>query len=172
MAHREVKFGERIKLRHVNTGKVLHSHPIHYTTGSHHQEVTGFGDRDNNDWWIVKQPQGNHGHHVESGSVLRLEHSETHKYLHHDPGVHSPSSHQGEVSAVSEEGPVNEWILEIEGHGAGTHWHGHHQIRLIHVLTGTALHSHDNHTTHSGQQEITVFNGRDINNLWEVEEIQ
>jgi dolichyl-phosphate-mannose--protein O-mannosyl transferase len=38
----------------VRTGAALHSHRHHddVTTGGQ-QEVTGFGDRDDNDWWTV-----------------------------------------------------------------------------------------------------------------------
>jgi len=47
------------------------------------------------------------------------------------------------------------------------------QFRLIHTLTGLALHSHEK--THpqytSGQQEITGFPNRDANDFWKVERL-
>jgi len=45
-----VRYEVPIKLRHLNTGHVLHSHPINYHGGSKQQEVTCYGNRDDNDW--------------------------------------------------------------------------------------------------------------------------
>lgn len=54
--------GFKIKLRHLNTGWVLHSHGPNWWWKEGKQEVTVFGGRDDNDWWILEvvvQPDKN-----------------------------------------------------------------------------------------------------------------
>jgi len=45
--------GSRVRLVHASTGAALHSHPHSSAATGDQQEVTGFGDRDTNDWWTV-----------------------------------------------------------------------------------------------------------------------
>lgn len=54
--------GFKIKLRHLDTGLVLHSHGPNWWWQPGKQEVTLFGGRDDNDWWVVEtvvQPDKN-----------------------------------------------------------------------------------------------------------------
>lgn len=46
--------GFKIKLRHLNTGLVLHSHGPGWWWQQGKQEVTAFGGRDDNDWWVIE----------------------------------------------------------------------------------------------------------------------
>jgi dolichyl-phosphate-mannose--protein O-mannosyl transferase len=50
MNHKEIQFGERIKIRDIVIGKSLHSYNINYTISSRKQEVTGYYKRDYNYW--------------------------------------------------------------------------------------------------------------------------
>jgi dolichyl-phosphate-mannose--protein O-mannosyl transferase len=170
-----VRYGVPIKLRHVLTGHVLHSHLINYVTGSHQQEVTCFGSRDDNDWFSVRGPHGNGpwncniGTPVLNHAVIRLGHLLTGKLLHSHNGVPSPATHQQEVTCHGEhfEGDDNDnWRLEVEGEAPGQPWLVTHRLRLIHVLTNHSLHSHAGHNTASHQQEVTAYDRRDDNDWW------
>lgn len=173
-----VRYGVPIKLRHVKTSHVLHSHLINYTTGSHQQEVTCFGDRDDNDWWIIKGPHSNQRFNAPIGApvlnhqVLRFEHALTGKNLHSHPGIHSPASHQQEVTAFGEYGfgdDNDQWRLELVHSQPGTPWRVEHQLKLVHLATNHHLHSHHGHHTHSHQQEVTCFGQTDDNDLWVID---
>ncbi|CAG9330818.1 unnamed protein product [Blepharisma stoltei] len=179
MAEVPIRYGVPIKLVHHATHHSLHSHPHALGSGTHQQEVTGFGSRDDNDWWIVKGPDGNGpwncpiGTPVLNHQIIRLEHLATGKNLHSSPGVHSPSSHQQEICAFGEHGvgDVNDnWRLEVEGQPPNTPWFGNHHIRLIHVQSNHSLHSHHGHKIRD-QQEITGYDRRDENDFWTVERI-
>jgi Beta/Gamma crystallin len=47
-----LRVGKRFKLIHTNTNHTLHSHPANFLG---QQEVTGFGARDDNDWWVLTE---------------------------------------------------------------------------------------------------------------------
>lgn len=176
---RFVRYGVPIRIRHVATGHALHSHLINYTTGSHQQEVTCFESRDDNDWWIVKGPNGEGinapiGAPVANHGIIRLEHVMTKRNLHSHRGHHSPATHQGEVTAYGDYGIGDDndnWKLEIHGENPGQAWRNDHRFRLIHVDTNHALHSHHGHKTHSHQQEVTAFGNRDENDFWIIETV-
>ena len=54
--------GFKIKLRHLNTGLVLHSHGPGWWWQPGKQEVTAFGGRNDDDWWVIEtvvQPDKN-----------------------------------------------------------------------------------------------------------------
>ncbi|KAJ7520462.1 hypothetical protein O6H91_19G006800 [Diphasiastrum complanatum] len=83
---REVTFGSVIKLQHDRSKFRLHSHEVPYGSGSGQQSVTGFsGVEDSNSYWIVRPPQGasvGQGDEIRSGTILRLQHMKTRRWLH------------------------------------------------------------------------------------------
>lgn len=173
-----IRYGVPIKIRHVKTNQALHSHNITYHSGSHQQEVTCFGSRDDNDWWIVKGPHSDQryncpiGTPVLNNAEVRLEHVMTGKNLHSHNQHKSPASHQQEVTCFGEHGVgdhLDNWRLEILNGQPGHPWRVENQFRLVHVVTHHSLHSHHGHHTHSHQQEVTAFAHRDENDLWIVE---
>jgi hypothetical protein len=48
----QLRVGKRFKLIHVNSNHALHSHPADFLG---QQEVTCFGGRDDNDWWVLEE---------------------------------------------------------------------------------------------------------------------
>jgi LysM repeat protein len=170
------RYGSAIKLRHLLTGRTLHSHPHNYghqgTSGQ--QQVTAFGGADDNDFWRVKgadgQPEDSRaGQPVQDGDIVRLEHVLTRRNLHSHGGIPSPVTGQQEVTCFGENGigdGNDNWRVEIEGGGT---WDAGKRMRLIHVGTDHALHSHEGFS-HSdwtmGQQEVTGFLQRDDNDWW------
>lgn len=174
----EVRYRDTIKLRHVATGGSLHSHKLNYvhqgTSGQ--QQVTVFDGADNNDLWIVKGPHGQpdmykEGLAVRHGDIIRLEHLTTNRNLHSHKNIRSPLTGQQEVTAFGEKGHGDfndNWRVEVPMSRA---WRENVNVRLIHVESEHALHSHKGHQHPeytAGQQEVTAFQGRDENDLWRV----
>ena len=167
-------YGAKIKLQHVQTGRRLHSHGARYPGGSKQQQVTAFGGADDNDWWLVRGPHGaaepERGTAVAEGAVIRLTHVATRRNLH-SHAIRSPVTGQQEVSCYGSEGQGDancNWRVLLGQDASGA-------LRLQHVSTcrgaGTAshfLHSHRQNLPGwgHGQGEVTVFGGRDDNDLW------
>lgn len=167
-----VKYGDRIRLIHVNTKKALHSHAINYkhSGSSGQQQVTCFGGNDSNDLWIVcigslinsEEPANQK---IKNGSIVALRHLITGAKLHSHSGFPSPITKQQEVTCFQGEDTNNNWRLEC-----ASCWKKGEQIRLIHVNTNHALHSHVDQMLKVDrgdyQQETTAFQARDSNDLW------
>ena len=169
-------YGSTIRLTHVQTGVHLHSHPFVYShpQSSGQQQVTGFGGADENDLWMVKGPDGQpadyrQGAVVQHGEHVRLEHVRTRRNLHSHHGIPSPVTHQQEVTCFGSNGVGDgndDWSVQTDDHGP---WLAGSSVRLVHVLTDVALHSHAGFSDPKwtlGQQEVTGFAGRDENDLW------
>jgi hypothetical protein len=171
-----------IKMRHHLTTNTLHSHARNYghpgTSGQ--QQVTAFAGSDDNDLWRVKGPDGQpatfkEGEPVQHGDTIRLEHVLTGRNLHSHGGFPSPVTGQQEVTCYGNNGigdANDNWRIEIEGGGT---WDSGKRLRLIHVLTNHALHSHSGFSHPqwtAGQQEVTGFAGRDDNDWWSLFEIR
>eukprot|EP00930_Biecheleria_cincta_P056205 TRINITY_DN4236_c0_g3_i1.p1 TRINITY_DN4236_c0_g3~~TRINITY_DN4236_c0_g3_i1.p1 ORF type:complete len:718 (+),score=104.52 TRINITY_DN4236_c0_g3_i1:184-2337(+) len=157
-------YGSRLCLRHVATDVHLHSHGHTYPSGSGQQQITGYKGRDDNDLWFVHGPLGrdtDEGKAVENGQEVRLLHMVTKRWLHSHNVSAMVSNGQHEVSGWGNEGSSNNddrWRVEYEGD----------KLRLIHVATNHALHSHPIQYPSEcfNQQEITCYAGRDRNDLW------
>jgi dolichyl-phosphate-mannose--protein O-mannosyl transferase len=82
----EVAYGSTIKLMHEKTKHRLHSHDVPYGSGSGQQSVTGFPEvDDSNSYWIVRpspDSSAKQGDAIETGSIIRLQHMRTRKWLH------------------------------------------------------------------------------------------
>jgi hypothetical protein len=172
-------YGDIVKIKHVLTNTHLHSHAINYghPNSSGQQQVTAFGGADDNDFWIIKPEHGNNTRTgaIQHGAVIRLEHQLTRRNLHSHAGIPSPASGQQEVTCFGDNGngdSNDNWRIEIEGGGT---WAVNRRIRLIHVNTNHALHSHagwSHPDWTAGQQEVTGFGGRDDNDLWVLTEVR
>ncbi len=173
-------YGDIVKIRHVLTNTHLHSHAVNYThTGtSGQQQVTAFSGSDDNDYWIIKRKHGNNrgDGYIRHGDIIRLEHLNTRRNLHSHQGRPSPLSNQQEVTCFGTNGNGDDndnWRVEVEGGGEWTVLIN--RVRLIHVNTNTALHSHEGWASPdltTGQQEVTCYGGRDDNDWWMLTEIK
>ncbi|KAL6647530.1 hypothetical protein ACP70R_014967 [Stipagrostis hirtigluma subsp. patula] len=158
----EVTYGSVVKLMHEKTKHRLHSHDVPYGSGSGQQSVTGFpeGD-DSNSYWIIRptpDSSARQGDAIETGSIIRLQHMRTRRWLHSHLHA-SPLSGNLEVSCfggeqLSDTGDY--WRLEIEG--SGKVWKRDQKVRLRHIDTGGYLHSHNKKYNRlgGGQQERSV----------------
>lgn len=171
-----IRIGDTIRLLHRLTGFALHSnHALYSHPGSSkQQQVTAFGGADLNDSWVVKAQNGfgdttRRGRVVSHGDIIRLEHRNTRKNLHSHRGAPSPVTGQQEVTAFGTDGvgdTNDNWRVDISQRGF---WKEEVPVRLIHVESECALHSHRGfaHPQYTlGQQEVTCFAQRDENDFW------
>ncbi|CAM6015695.1 unnamed protein product [Sphagnum balticum] len=173
---KEVTHGSVIKLQHERTKFRLHSHEVPYGSGSGQQSVTSFpGVEDANSFWIVHAPSGTNvqqGDAIPNGSIVRLQHVRTRKWLHSH--LHqSPISGNLEVSAFGgdeQSDTGDHWKLEIEG--TGSVWLRDQKVRLRHVDTNAYLHSHDKKYSRivTGQQEVCGVTKKSVDNIWSAAE--
>ncbi|KAM1012778.1 hypothetical protein ACFX13_043573 [Malus domestica] len=168
----EVTYGTVLKLRHEKTKFRLHSHDVPYGSGSGQQSVTGFPNVDDaNSYWIVKpelETSAKQGDSIPSGTIIRLQHMKTRKWLHSHLHA-SPISSNQEVSCFggeNESDTGDHWRLTIEG--SGKTWKQDQRVRLQHVDTGAYLHSHDKKYTRiaGGQQEVCGVKDKRADNVW------
>jgi len=175
----QLKYGVKFRIQHVFTGHRLHSHDSTYPDGSGQQQVTCFGGEDDNDWFMVNEEHGGDPREgpVEDGAIIRLQHVATERNLH-SHRIESAVTHQQEVSCFGDGGNGDEncnWRV-LYGQAESGHEEGATAFRLQHVNTcdgrdGHYLHSHPHNYPDwgFGQQEVTVFGGKDGNDLWRVQ---
>ncbi|KAJ6847818.1 stromal cell-derived factor 2-like protein [Iris pallida] len=168
----EITYGSVVKLMHEKTKFRLHSHDVPYGSGSGQQSVTGFPNVDDaNSYWIVRpepDTSAKQGDAIQSGTIIRLQHMRTRKWLHSHLHA-SPISGNMEVSCFGGEGESDTgdyWRLEIEG--VGKTWKQDQRIRLRHIDTGGYLHSHDKKYSRiaGGQQEVCGVRDKRVDNIW------
>ncbi|KAK9149815.1 hypothetical protein Scep_008572 [Stephania cephalantha] len=168
----EITYGSVLKLMHERTKFRLHSHDVPYGSGSGQQSVTGFSNVDDaNSYWIVRavpDSSDKQGNAITSGTVIRLQHMKTRKWLHSHLHA-SPISGNLEVSCFgsdSDSDTGDHWMVEIEG--SGKTWKQDQRIRLRHLDTGGYLHSHDKKYTRiaGGQQEVCGVREKKPDNVW------
>ncbi|XP_050219785.1 stromal cell-derived factor 2-like protein [Mercurialis annua] len=167
----EITYGTVLKLMHERTKFRLHSHDVPYGSGSGQQSVTGFPNVDDaNSYWIVRpEPDtAKQGDPIKSGTIIRLQHMKTRKWLHSH--LHSsPISGNLEVSCFGGESQSDTgdyWRLFIEG--SEKTWKKDQRIRLQHVDTSGYLHSHDKKYQRiaGGQQEVCGVREKRADNVW------
>ncbi|XP_062101745.1 stromal cell-derived factor 2-like protein [Humulus lupulus] len=168
----EITYGTVLKLMHERTKFRLHSHDVPYGSGSGQQSVTGFPNVDDaNSYWIVRpipETSAKQGDSIEGGTVIRLQHMRTRKWLHSHMHA-SPITGNQEVSCFggeNESDTGDHWRLLIEG--SGKTWKQNQRIRLQHIDTGAMLHSHDKKYTRiaGGQQEVCSVAEKRPDNVW------
>lgn len=172
----EVTYGSTVKLMHDKTKVRLHSHDVAYGSGSGQQSVTGFPQTDDsNSYWIVRptlDSSAKQGDAIETGSIIRLQHMRTRRWLHSHLHA-SPLSGNLEVSCFGGDGQSDTgdyWRLEIEGKDKV--WKRDQKVRLRHVDTGGYLHSHNKKYNRlgGGQQEVCGVQDKRAENIWSAAE--
>ncbi|KAG9510433.1 Stromal cell-derived factor 2-like protein 1 [Fragariocoptes setiger] len=138
---KHVTCGSVIKLANMDKPKVrLHSHDIKYGSGSGQQSVTAVENQDTNSYWSVMGPVTGHctrGQAIECGAIVRLQHSQTRKFLH-SHHFKSPVSAEQEVSAFGADNDSDtgdHWSV----HCSGKLWLTNEGVKLKHVDTETWL---------------------------------
>ncbi|XP_027156978.1 stromal cell-derived factor 2-like protein isoform X2 [Coffea eugenioides] len=82
----QITYGSVTKLMHGRTKFRLHSHDVPYGSGSGQQSATGFPNvDDSNSYWIVRpvsDTNAQQGDTIKGGTIIRLQHMRTRKWLH------------------------------------------------------------------------------------------
>ncbi|GEL93898.1 hypothetical protein [Cellulomonas composti] len=176
-----VRAGSVVTLAHVRTGRVLRSSTQRWAGAgsSGGREVTGVPVAGSMTRWVVSGPD--EGAPVRHGDAVHLRSTSTRSWLTSTRDVRSPLTGQQEVSAVpGETAPLGSaWRVEVDGATGTTGkagaigWTAGARVRLVHVSTGVALHSHlrSDPALTFGRQEVTGFAGRDDNDWWTVLEL-
>ncbi|CAI9754146.1 unnamed protein product [Fraxinus pennsylvanica] len=168
----QITYGSVIKLMHERSKFRLHSHDVPYGSGSGQQSVTGFPNvDDSNSYWIVRptpDSSAKQGDPIKSGTIIRLQHMRTRKWLHSHLHA-SPISGNLEVSCFGGDGESDTgdyWRIDIEG--SGKTWRQDQRVRLRHVDTGGYLLSHDKKYSRiaGGQQEVCGVREKRADNVW------
>lgn len=165
---REILNGSSIKLMHLNTNMALHSHGNRIPSGSGQQEVTGYWERDQNDWFRIFLISGN----MENGAVVRLQHNQTGGNIFIDNGNFAERSKQLEASTRPYNGDqrFHFRIEVITPSGCDNSLRVGDLIRLVNIGTNATLHSHDIRNNGTGQFEVTGFPARDTNDYYVISE--
>lgn len=155
-----VAHGSQITLRHTH-GRTcwMHSHehvyPIRYPDGrgsSHQQQISCYGYKDVNNWWIVKRPDREDlkvyepVDVIKDGDVIQLVHGMTHRALNSHDVAAPMSPHNQEVTcyidyniSMSSENLWRVDVINDDGNEDSVWQSIGSQVRLIHVSTGQAL---------------------------------
>ncbi|XP_055930516.1 protein O-mannosyl-transferase 2-like [Argiope bruennichi] len=185
---KDVAYGAIVTIKNYRTGGgYLHSHWHLYpeSVGARQQQVTAYSHKDENNKWMIKkfdyEPNlSSNDTPVEivmNGDLIRLEHVVTRRNLHsHKEAAPITKRHQ-QVTCYGENGTgdANDiWKIEIIGDDRKTPISTvTSKLRLIHYLTGCALHSDSKQLPKWGYEQMEVScnpNLRDSNNLWNVED--
>ncbi|KAK2704460.1 protein O-mannosyltransferase 1-like [Artemia franciscana] len=155
----EVVHGSQVTLRHTHGNPCwLHSHdgkyPIKYSDGrgsSHQQQVTCYGHKDVNNWWIVKRPERDDImvsaplDRIKHGDIIQLVHGLSGRPLNTHNVAAPLTATKQEISCyinynVSMD-PQILWRVDIVNKNeVGDIWHALESIvRLVHVNTSAAL---------------------------------
>lgn len=190
-----VGVGSFVSIRHLKTHVYLHSHEEYFPQGSFQQQVTGYGYRDSNNYWLVEnvtdaetaalsafeQPFAP----LQNESYVRIRHLQTLRRLHthRKPPPMTQSDWQFEVTGYGAEGypgDLNDiWKIEIvenlsKTNASKTEFHAINSIvRFKHLILGCYLLTHPQKLPEYAheQQEITCafLQGKPELTYWYVE---
>ncbi|XP_072175885.1 stromal cell-derived factor 2-like [Diadema setosum] len=170
MDYEYVTCGSTVKLINSKYNVRLHSHDIHYGSGSGQQSVTAVeSTTDKNSYWQVKGKQDKNcvrGTPIKCGSTIRLHHVAT-KRNAHSHHFQSPLSQNQEVSCFGEDGVGDEgdhWAVTC----STTYWKRNEPVRFKHVVTENYLTVSSNtygRPIH-GQKEVCAMSSLSSANQW------
>ncbi|XP_041476222.1 stromal cell-derived factor 2-like [Lytechinus variegatus] len=174
MEYEYVTCGSIVKLINQKYGARLHSHDIHYGSGSGQQSVTAVDSTtDQNSYWQIKGKLDKNcvrGEPIKCGSTIRLQHIATKRNLH-SHHFQSPLSSNQEVSSFGENGDGDEgdnWAVVC----STSNWKRSEPVRFKHVAT-------ENYLSMSGQvygrpihgqKEVCALSSLSNANQWKVME--
>eukprot|EP00775_Hariotina_reticulata_P011573 gene11573-11717_t len=169
----QVTCGSTIKVAHAVSDARLHSHEVQYSRGSQQQSVTGFPESgDAGSYWVVHgsvDAPCAAGSPIKNKQHIRLQHSNTRKWLHSHQ-FYSPISGNQEVSAFgsdtkSDGGDV--WLIEWES--KSKHWKQDAKVRFRHkdtsVYMSSSKHAKFGQPIH-GQQEVCGISHKNSDSEW------
>ncbi|VVT50575.1 uncharacterized protein SAPINGB_P002809 [Magnusiomyces paraingens] len=190
-----VGIGSFVSIRHLKTHVYLHSHDEYFPQGSFQQQVTGYGYRDSNNYWVFENvtdaealslPPSKHPFSsLKNDTYVRIRHLQTSRRLHTHK-KRSPitdSEWQFEVSGYGAEGypgDLNDiWKVEIVDHLSKNNESKQEVnainsiVRFKHLILGCYLFTHPRKLPEYAhdQQEITcaLLQGKPELTYWYIE---
>ena len=167
-----VRGGDVVALSHARTGTTLHADGrrvagVHATVGDAERwqlvaPDDASDDASDDPTGLAADPRP-----WADGDRLRLRHVASGTWLTSRAGMRSPVTGQQLVDVRPQ---PDDWRVEVDGGGS---WCAGARVRLVHVATGAALHSHlRSSAATGGRQEVTGFAERDTNDWWTVLEVR
>ncbi|XP_006819012.1 protein O-mannosyl-transferase 2-like, partial [Saccoglossus kowalevskii] len=142
--------------------------------------ITAYTHKDDNNKWLIKKfdsDEDNSVDLVKNGDLIRLEHLQTRRNLHSHKEPAPITKKHYQVTGYGENGlgDANDiWKIEIIDGPDKTHIKTvRTKMRLIHFITGCALHSHSKTLPKWGWEQLEVSCNpyvREKNNLWNIED--
>lgn len=186
-----VGIGSFITLRHLKTNVYLHSHEVFYPHGSYQQQVTGYGFRDSNNFWLIENITETQDSlydlpftALKNDDYIRIRHLQTSRRLHSHKkrAPVTDTEFQFEVTGYGAEGhpgdlndlwkvEVVEDLSEINGNQSSI-LAIESILRFKHVLLGCYLLSHPTKLPEYSfeQQEVTCAHSPTLENTyWYIE---
>ncbi|KAJ9077087.1 hypothetical protein DSO57_1020068 [Entomophthora muscae] len=116
-----LNFNQIVRLRHIATGRYLHSHPNINSPISQYQEVSGYGNdnqSDENDNWMIEKFNyngSNEGGTCDVSSAFKLKHCQTGAYLYsHDKTMQVSNATHAEVACYGNGNEENnKWRIQL-----------------------------------------------------------
>ncbi|KAI8827000.1 MIR motif-containing protein [Fimicolochytrium jonesii] len=174
---KHVACSSAVKLTNKGIECRLNSLSVNYGTGSGQQAVTCLprGD-DPSSYFLVQSPYGQpdctRKTRIECGSVFRLLHLVTKKYLHSHAAHRSPHSKNQEVSAFDGVDKGDDWKL-VCVNSAEKFWTRESPVRLQHLETGKYLSVTAGNTYNikpPGQMEVSAASSTGNDQTWIAQE--
>ncbi|XP_067943610.1 protein O-mannosyl-transferase 2-like [Watersipora subatra] len=184
-----IAYGSEITLKNYRpNGGYLHSHPFMYPHNTAIQQVTTYGLRDLNNRWIVVPEDSEDWTterssvvFVKDGDLIRLKHTQTHKYLHSDDKSSAMTKIHNEVGAysASQVSPDENNLFRIKV-TSGLQDEGritpiHTVLQLVHQTQDCSLESRGKKLPAWGQEQKEVTCNPDkivtSSSQWNVEEV-
>jgi len=108
-----ITMGSLMKIRHQNSGQLLHSHEISWGSGSQQQSVTAYPTLgDANSLWQLYSAFGSsgfkHAEAIKCGDIVRFKHVRTKRWLHSHSNHRAPLSGKQEVTCFGDENHSDE----------------------------------------------------------------
>lgn len=188
-----VNYFDIMTFQHKETKIYLHSHvdryPLRYDDGrisSQGQQVTGYPHNDtNNQWQILPSfsdiPDGEEGHPVHNGEIVRLRHMVTDSYLlsHDVASPYYPTNQEFTTvpleEAVGERGNDTLFELRIENGREGQEFRTKaSHFKLIHFPTRVAMWTHTSPLPEWAYKQAEINGNKNVqqsSNIWYAEEL-
>ncbi|XP_078263368.1 protein O-mannosyl-transferase 2 isoform X1 [Rhinoraja longicauda] len=181
-----IAYGSIITMKNVRTaGGYLHSHWHLYPegVGARQQQVTAYLHKDDNNLWIVREPDhsadtGGPIKYVQHGDIFKLQHKETSRNMHsHQQEAPLTKKHfQVTGYGINGTGDSNDfWRIEVTGGQNGDLIKVlRSKIRLMHVATGCVLYSSGKSLPKWGWEQVEVscspYLKETPNSVWNIED--